>query len=155
MITRVPIAPDEIEHYDTGIAARALLPGMHILIDGDEPATIVVVITDDERRQTVVETTAVDGHRRRVLYLPYGEAVAAGVVRQYGVAAPGRPTHPIHPIHGADDSRRWARIYRTRHGGRIVARDVIPHAPTRGGDDYIVVTDWTDARLDDPPSSGN
>jgi len=144
MITRVAIAPDEIEHYDTGIAARALLPGMHILIDGEEPATIVAVITDDERRQTVIEATTADDRRRRVLYLPYDEVVDVGVVRQYGVAVPGRPTQPIHPIHG-DDSRYWARIYRAKHGGRIVTRDVIPHALTRGGD-YTVVTDWTDAR---------
>ena len=140
---RNTITPDEIEHYDTGIAARALLPGMYILIDDDEPATVVTVITDDERRQTVVEATTVDDRRRRVLYLPYDDVVDVGVVRQYGVAVPGRPTQPIHPIHGAGDSIRWVRIYRARHGGRIVTRDVIPHAPTRGGD-YIVVTEWAE-----------
>ena len=142
---RNTITPDEIEHYDTGIAARALLPGMYILIDDDEPATIVTVIADDERRQAVVEATTVNDRRRRVLYLPYDEVVDVGVVRQYGIAVPGRPTQPIHPIHGTGDSIRWARAYRARHGGKLVTRDVITHAPTRRGD-YLVVTDWIDAR---------
>lgn len=140
---RNTITPDEIEHYDTGITAKHLRSGMHILAD-DEPVTVATVIADDERRQVVAEVEAVDGHqRRRVLYLPYDEVVDVGVVRQYGVAVPGRPTQPIHPIHGAGDSIRWVRVYRARHGGRIVTRDVIPHAPTRKGD-YTVVTEWAE-----------